>query len=142
MPLPQPNTFVSFSIKIVSAFVTEALLRSSSVDRPCVNHLGSLKGTLLPLVMKLFRYVSYSVRTGSPSSFLTVAISDWTLQLHIALSIQRWIDRLFLETTTFGAGWIQSGVRPKNDGFHQKWALEKKLEQEMDAKTRGRKLKG
>ena len=71
--------------------------------------------------------------------------SDWTMQC-LADILDAPVDRpTILETTALGAAWLagsKAGVWPKATEFSKKWALDRRFEPAMDAKTRNRKLKG
>ncbi len=71
--------------------------------------------------------------------------SDWTMQ-RLADILDAPVDRpTILETTALGAAWLagsKAGVWPKAQGFAGSWALDRRFVPQMDAATRGAKLKG
>lgn len=71
--------------------------------------------------------------------------SDWTMQC-LADILDSPVDRpTVLETTALGAAWLagsKAGVWPKMKDFAKAWALDRRFQPEMDAKTRAAKLRG
>jgi glycerol kinase len=71
--------------------------------------------------------------------------SDWTMQ-RLADILDAPVDRpTILETTALGAAWLagsQAGVWPDADAFAKAWALDRRFEPDMAAKTRAAKLRG
>jgi glycerol kinase len=71
--------------------------------------------------------------------------SDWTMQ-RLADILDAPVDRPeILETTALGAAWLagsKAGVWPKESEFAKAWALERRFEPRMDAKTRAARIKG
>lgn len=69
--------------------------------------------------------------------------SDWTMQ-RLADLLDAPVDRpVVLETTALGAAWIAghaAGVWPGQDGFAERWHLERRFEPRMPAVERGRRL--
>jgi len=71
--------------------------------------------------------------------------SDWTMQF-LADILNTPVDRpTILETTALGAAWLagyKAGVWPDQQGFAERWALDRQFNPHMDETTRARKLKG
>ncbi|THF54806.1 glycerol kinase GlpK [Ollibium composti] len=71
--------------------------------------------------------------------------SDWTMQC-LADILDAPVDRpTILETTALGAAWLagsKAGVWPDMAEFARSWALDRRFEPAMDARTRTAKLKG
>jgi glycerol kinase len=71
--------------------------------------------------------------------------SDWTMQ-RLADILDAPVDRPeILETTALGAAWLagsKAGVWPKESAFAKTWALERRFEPRMDAKTRAARIRG
>ncbi|GHF00677.1 glycerol kinase [Aliiroseovarius zhejiangensis] len=71
-----------------------------------------------------------------------MAASDWTMQF-LADITGAPVDRpTVLETTALGAAWLagmQAGIYPDQNGFAQRWALDKRFEVGMNAATRDRR---
>jgi glycerol kinase len=71
--------------------------------------------------------------------------SDWTMQ-RLADILDAPVDRPeILETTALGAAWLagsKAGVWPKESAFAKTWALERRFEPKMDAKTRAARIRG
>ncbi len=71
--------------------------------------------------------------------------SDWTMQ-RLADILDAPVDRpTILETTALGAAWLagsKAGVWPDMADFARSWALDRRFEPAMDARTRTAKLKG
>ncbi|QDC02357.1 glycerol kinase GlpK [Mesorhizobium sp. 8] len=71
--------------------------------------------------------------------------SDWTMQC-LADILNAPVDRpTILETTALGAAWLagsKAGVWPDMAEFARSWALDRRFEPAMDARTRTAKLKG
>ncbi|RZJ81841.1 MAG: glycerol kinase, partial [Brevundimonas sp.] len=71
--------------------------------------------------------------------------SDWTMQ-RLADLLAAPVDRpVVLETTALGAAWLaghKAGVWPGQEGFAERWRLERRFEPDMTAAERTRKLAG
>jgi glycerol kinase len=71
--------------------------------------------------------------------------SDWTMQ-RLADILDAPVDRPeILETTALGAAWLagsQAGVWPNAADFAKSWALERRFQPDMDARTRSARIKG
>jgi glycerol kinase len=71
--------------------------------------------------------------------------SDWTMQC-LADILDAPVDRpTILETTALGAAWLagsKAGVWPDAAAFAKAWALDRRFEPVVDARTRTAKLKG
>jgi glycerol kinase len=71
--------------------------------------------------------------------------SDWTMQ-RLADILDAPVDRpTILETTALGAAWLagsKAGVWPKEKEFAKAWALDRRFEPDLDARTRAAKLRG
>jgi glycerol kinase len=71
--------------------------------------------------------------------------SDWTMQ-RLADLLAAPVDRpVVLETTALGAAWLaghKAGVWPDQNGFAERWRLERRFEPALHADERSRKLAG
>ncbi|WP_311029037.1 glycerol kinase GlpK [Mesorhizobium koreense] len=71
--------------------------------------------------------------------------SDWTMQ-RLADILDAPVDRPeILETTALGAAWLagsKAGAWPNATDFAKSWALERRFQPAMDAKTRSARIKG
>ena len=71
--------------------------------------------------------------------------SDWTMQ-RLADLLAAPVDRpVVLETTALGAAWLaghKAGVWPGQEGFAERWRLERRFEPDMTAAERSRRLGG
>ena len=71
--------------------------------------------------------------------------SDWAMQF-LSDIIGAPVDRpKILETTALGAAWLAgnaAGVYPEQDGFAERWSLDRRFEPAMDEDTRARRYAG